>query len=420
MQNNSTKQAHSEEKVDKVSETSEETKIDVDKEEPSKKKEINKKFNESGFWKTWGWRANAFEEKIPDDVGATIVGFDDEIKLIKAFVVQSYKFGMITGPIGAGKTTTLKYVSQILDKDSDLIVNNIYATQNIDKRELMQLISKPVLGFFRRKAHKYETVSTFPSFLNKRLKKKRMILLIDEAQDLSDENFSLLRAIASECSVSIICAGTDKMHRKIPDSLKDRGRDGEGQIKLDVVLRLLDIENTSKLIEKRIQYFDGEDIKPFRIDDIKHIHKKSRGHPRRTIAEANDRLYDLYLKKGEYDFKEKLEVVRRKDVKFSLDVLKNKLWQKDFVVMEAIHEIEEEGIPPVFKNIYERIAAKDPTINKNAARKALVRLQGKDQQFNKANEDFVDFFPLIIGEGKHKHMKYNLEPSFVKAFFARR
>ena len=126
-------------------------------------------------------------------------------------------FVIITGDIGAGKTTLIE--SFLRQLDSDVVIAQINQTQ-INAIEFLQSVLAQ-FGFSPFKMKKAELIATINSFLIEQYAAGRKVLLIiDEAQNLSPkvlEEIRLLSGIEStkEKVLRIILAGQPELNQKL-------------------------------------------------------------------------------------------------------------------------------------------------------------------------------------------------------------
>src|SRR5829696_5365651 len=129
-------------------------------------------------------------------------------------------FVVITGEIGAGKTTLIE--SFLRQLDSDVVIAQINQTQ-VSAVEFLQSVLVQ-FGFSPFKMKKAELIATLNSFLIEQYSAGRKVLLIiDEAQNLSLkvlEEIRLLSGIEStkEKVLRIILAGQPELNEKMDSS----------------------------------------------------------------------------------------------------------------------------------------------------------------------------------------------------------
>jgi type II secretory pathway predicted ATPase ExeA len=142
-------------------------------------------------------------------------------------------FVIITGDIGAGKTTLIE--SFLRQLDSDVVIAQVNQTQ-VNAIEFLQSVLSQ-FGFSPFKMKKAELIATINSFLIEQYATGRKVLLIiDEAQNLAPkvlEEIRLLSGIEStkEKVLRIILAGQPELNQKLDSpelvQLVQRVRNGE-------------------------------------------------------------------------------------------------------------------------------------------------------------------------------------------------
>lgn len=381
-----------------------------------KPKEINEEKSEISldeFYKYFGWEDNPFRPDIPKDVEATIVGFDQEIIAVRDFIAKQGKFGLITGAIGAGKSTILKYIEEhVKEQHHKKIVNSIYSSGAIDQKEMFYLISKPLLNFFTKNSYKNETLHTFGGFLNKKLNDKHLILLIDEAQDLDPTIYDLFRRLTQEAKITIIVAGTELMHNNIPDSLYDRSKTSRGMI-LDIQLSLLDLQLTRELIEKRIAYVGGQDIEPFTEKQIEDIQYLTKGQPRRVIIEAGELAYKIFQERalGKKEEEKASTIIRNASATLSYNLLKNHLTKTELKVLHAVNDNENCNINKITEVL--------PDVKPSTIQQCLKHMSGASSKYKDSALAISKYIPLVERKGAKKSATYNIHPT-IKPLLAKR
>jgi len=187
-------------------------------------------------------------------------------------------FVVITGEIGAGKTTLIKKLLTELDKD--VLVAKIFQTQ-LDEIELLQAILVE-FGFNPFSAKKVELINMINQFLiNSYLEGKQILLIIDDAQNLSKrvlEEITMLSSVETqkEKILHVILVGQPELNQKLesPDMEQLLQR-----VSLRYHVRALTKNETSEYIEHRLSIAGLKD-QVFSGDLIDEIFDYTGGIPR--------------------------------------------------------------------------------------------------------------------------------------------
>lgn len=188
-------------------------------------------------------------------------------------------FVIITGEIGAGKTTLIE--SFLRQLDSDVVIAQINQTQ-VSAVEFLQSVLVQ-FGFSPFKMKKAELIATINSFLIEQYAAGRKVLLIiDEAQNLSLkvlEEIRLLSGIEStkEKVLRIILAGQPELNEKLdsPELVQLAQR-----VRLRFHLGALAKDDLRPYIEHRLEVAGSEGRQIFADDTYADIYRFTGGVPR--------------------------------------------------------------------------------------------------------------------------------------------
>ena len=188
-------------------------------------------------------------------------------------------FVVITGEIGAGKTTLIE--SFLRQLDSDVVIAQINQTQ-VSAVEFLQSVLVQ-FGFSPFKMKKAELIATINSFLIEQYAAGRKVLLIiDEAQNLSLkvlEEIRLLSGIEStkEKVLRIILAGQPELNEKLdsPELVQLAQR-----VRLRFHLGALSKDDLKPYVLHRLEVAGAEGRSIFTGDTFGEIYKYTGGVPR--------------------------------------------------------------------------------------------------------------------------------------------
>ncbi len=188
-------------------------------------------------------------------------------------------FAVITGEIGSGKTTVLNKV--LSEVDEGVIVCKIHHTL-LNEIELLKAVLMN-LGIRFEGNDKVEMINTLTEYLlEQHLAGQRVLLVIDEAQNLSPKALEELRLMSGleyeyEKLISIILVGQPDLkillESKPLEQLTQR-------IRLKFHLRALTEEETAAYIRHRLETAGARDPGIFPDDLMPIIHRYTGGIPR--------------------------------------------------------------------------------------------------------------------------------------------
>jgi general secretion pathway protein A len=230
-------------------------------------------------------------------------------------------FIVITGEVGSGKTTLIKYMLAKLEKTpakTAMIFNT-----NITPRELLDLVLREwdIISAGKEKANCYNALYDF--LLHEYTRRNQVVLIIDEAQNLSSETLEEIRMISNlndekQPLLHIILLGQpnfrDRLNQKTLEQLRQR-------IAVHYHLDPLDYEDTAHYIRHRLQKAGAQNPELFMADAIDSIYEHSRGIPRVINVLCDTALVYGFAEGAEKIGKPIIESVIEERVKGGLIVL---------------------------------------------------------------------------------------------------
>jgi len=189
-------------------------------------------------------------------------------------------FIVITGEVGSGKTTLIKYMLTKLDTTptkTAMIFNT-----NITPRELLELVLREwdITSEGKEKADCYSALYSF--LLHEYTRRNQVVLIIDEAQNLPLETLEEIRMLSNlndekHPLLHIILLGQpnlrDRLNQKTLEQLRQR-------VAVHYHLDPLDYEDTLRYIKHRLQKAGGQNPELFMPDALDSIYQHSQGIPR--------------------------------------------------------------------------------------------------------------------------------------------
>ena len=206
-------------------------------------------------------------------------------------------FIAITGGIGTGKTTLCRSLLSQLDHSvkTALIFNSF-----ITERELLEIINQE-FGIKRDPAvrTKKEYIDKLNGFLLENFSRGgNAVLLIDEAQNLSDTVLEQIRMLSNletekEKLIQIVLVGQTELKELLAASSL---RQLDERILVRYELRPLDRKDVQGYVEHRLVVAGGRGNLKFTGDALEEIYKYSQGNPRRINAVCDRALLIAYAK----------------------------------------------------------------------------------------------------------------------------
>lgn len=230
------------------------------------------------------------------------------LDLLEYGLMNQAGFNVITGDIGTGKTTLIRYLLSQLERDVTVgLISNTHQSFG----ELLQWILFAFSLEYRGK-EKVEMFQTFLDFLVQQYaKNQRTVLIIDEAQNMSPDALEELRMLSNVNAdkhqvLQMILVGQASLRETLrrPDLAQFAQR-----IAVDYHLEPLDWTETSAYIRHRVSVAGGDDQELFDEDACDAVHELSHGIPR-----VINLLCDTALVYGYAEQKRKIDAQIVRDV----------------------------------------------------------------------------------------------------------
>jgi len=233
--------------------------------------------------------------------------------------------GLILGDVGTGKTTLSRRLSQLLNQESKMILNVVLnPTYDSEKQFLADLarrfhLSKSVIpGAPGDSPSVIDYMSVIEKFLFDKCVEGRqtIILLIDEAQKLSDPCLEVLRSLLNYetneyKTLQVILMAQMELLPRISQikNLWDR-------IALKYVINPLEEDEVREMIEFRLKTAGYVSRYPLFSDAaIGLIHNYTQGYPRKIAMLCHDALESLVMHNKEMVDKDLVQELIHSDVK---------------------------------------------------------------------------------------------------------
>lgn len=222
----------------------------------------------------------------------------EAVNFLNFFLAQKEGFAVIYGDVGMGKTMLSRTYLELLDKNvfnTAIILNPI-----MDETEFLRELLKE-LGILSESTDttKKEMFDTLRDFLLEEYKKqKTTVVLVDEAQLLSDDMFEFIRIISNfeteqEKLVHIILFGQQELVEKLKQShLRNLSQ------RITVIYRIKPLSHAevTSYISHRLSKAGSKGFLLFKDGAIKMIHTASAGCPRLINVICDRCLLLLYTR----------------------------------------------------------------------------------------------------------------------------
>jgi type II secretory pathway predicted ATPase ExeA len=345
--------------------------------------------------KLFGWDSNPFVFKILPEL---FVGYEGEMRSLTNGLSDGSKFNIVLGPTGSGKTTMMKnIINKIQGYERVFYVPKPPNEPEGWKRIFAETV-RP--GFFSRVLSRPKandvTIYEIGEWVNKRSRGKKMLLLVDECHESTQESLEWLRALTDQVeNLSLVMAGLPVFEKRLSDSLETFRR----RIETRVELTNLTLAETRELIKKRIEWIGGEDVKPFTSNSIQFIYDRTNGFPReilRLCRELTQKAMDNNMSTIDTEFMRESSMFEKRVSIESIEDLPYR--QKSILQILAAGE----SLTPT--QIVGEMDPKDYSDSGNAVRSVnnILRRLAKDK--------------MVTRERRGKAYKYKISPKFQTMF----
>jgi type II secretory pathway predicted ATPase ExeA len=232
--------------------------------------------------KLFGWNTNPFNFRILPDL---FVGYSDEIDKITGVIKSNEKFSLLLGPTGSGKTTLMKHITKKFGRTHNIIYLPKPPKDPKDLTTIFMNFTRP--GIIERLFSRSRKINLYnlSEYVNRKMKKNSIIMLVDEGHESSVEALEWLRTITDQVdNLSVMLAGLPVLDSMLKENLETFTCRVNARIHLSNLTR----SETRELIKKRIEWAGGDDVKPFTSEAIEYIYDKTGGFPREVIKLCNE------------------------------------------------------------------------------------------------------------------------------------
>jgi general secretion pathway protein A len=206
-------------------------------------------------------------------------GHENAYTHLEYAIMENKGFVIVTGEIGSGKTTLINYLINKIQQNVQIgLINQTYATPTQFIKMICQDFELNVEGM-----DKAEMVNIFHEFLLRQFTlKERVILIIDESQNLSPKAMEELRMLSNleaekHHLIQMILVGQPELRQKIqrPDLIQFAQR-----VTVNCHLNGLNRDEVVSYIKYRLNVAGADNVNLFNGKAVDRIFQYSRGIPR--------------------------------------------------------------------------------------------------------------------------------------------
>lgn len=204
-------------------------------------------------------------------------------------VQRNEGFIVITGEVGAGKTTIVRGLLESLDSNS-VVAANLVSTQ-LDAEDTLRMVGA-AFGVSVRDMSKSDLLMSIEAFLVTQISQgKRCLLVVDEAQNLTPRAVEELRMLSNfqfgkQALLQTFLVGQPEFREILQSPNMQQLRQ---RVTATCHIGPMDVEETQGYIEHRLKCVGSTGKPSFDLAAFAAIHKASGGIPRR-INSISDRL----------------------------------------------------------------------------------------------------------------------------------
>ena len=224
---------------------------------------------------------------------------------------QNEGFIVITGEVGAGKTTIVRGMLENLDQDK-VVAAHLVSTQ-LDADDTLRLVGA-AFGIRTKDVEKSDVLMSLEAFLISMTGKgKRCLLIVDEAQNLTARAVEELRMLSNfqfgnHALLQSFLIGQPEFREVLqsPQMMQFRQR-----VIASCHIGPMDVDETRGYVEHRLKCAGANEYPTFTPDSFMAIFKASSGIPRRINSVCDRLMLFGYLNdKKEFDARDVEEVAR--------------------------------------------------------------------------------------------------------------
>jgi len=240
--------------------------------------------NHTEWFGKLGWESNPF---VFDINPYLLVGYENQIESILSALKEKQKISLVLGPTGSGKTSLLTWISNNLPDGYDFI---FISKPPANDQELVDIFNnkfeiKWLPRFLRPFIPNIKNIHELPEFLNKKLKRKNLVVFFDECHEADTDILEWIRVLGDQVhNIQIILSALPVFEVQMSNNLETLRK----RVMVRVEVLYLTKEEMHEMIKRRIENIGGEGVRPFTDGSVEEIYNKTGGFPRETIRVCND------------------------------------------------------------------------------------------------------------------------------------
>ncbi len=305
---------------------------------------------------------------------------ENALKYLEYGIERNIGIFLLTGEVGSGKTTLIKYVAQQIGQNIEVV---IISNTNLPADQLLSYILFE-LGIKHSDTSKAQNLTIFKNYLKYiESENHRTILIVDEAQNLPKDALEELRMLSNfqaddQMPLQIFLVGQPELRTILNSPGMNQIRQ---RIAVNYHLKGLNLEETQKYIEYRLSKAGGK-INPFTYEAISLIHNSTVGIPRSINLICDSALL--------YGFADELNTIDK-------DVIQNLLKDLNFTspaIREPVDLRPADNLPPKNEAIQVSQLPGKPDASNNLIKKGLILINKKldrlDIKLDLLRNDFLN------------------------------